>query len=267
MPTAEDIARQFIDRGWTPVALGLDAAGKRKRPLAPSWQNLTRETALNQPWRGSKGIGILCGPASKNLAVIDLDDLRLAADTMEYFARLKPKVQFRFVWTGSYRGHFYVYEREPSASRRYKVRYKGKEVGVELRCAGNQVAAPPTPGYVLAKDWEPQTVDNVNAAWVLIERVLGVERIETGGGAAGYPRAWDDIKPGDRNNQVYVDAHQLCRAGMPEQEAERLLTLRFGPEFGKDFGEHEVRRTVQSAYTKARREHREPIYDREEVKF
>lgn len=260
MPTAEDIARQFIARGWTPVALGFDAKGKRKRPIHDGWQNLNRSTALRQPWRSAKGIGILCGPASRNLAVIDLDDHDLAADAFAYFARSHAK--FRFVWTTSYRGHLYFYEREPSASRRYKVRYKDKELGIELRCAGNQVAAPPTPGYTLAHEWEPQEVDNIGAAWAVIERVLGVERIDNTT-LSGYPRAWASIAPGDRNNQVYMDAHALCRAGMPIGEAEELLVLRFRSEMNNGFTEHELRRTVQSAYLKARRS--EPTYDRQEL--
>ena len=247
-------ARAYIRNGFTPIALGLDAEGRPKKPIADGWQTLrpNDERTRKQGWKTAVGIGILCGPASSNLAVIDIDDVELAAAVFAKLARShKP---FRWCWTGRNRGHLYVREQEPSEGGKvWRGIWEGREVGGELRCRGQQVAAPPTPGYVLAREEAPQAVENVRKAFDAICLAMGITPIENTGGG-NYPPAWQDtVRDGTRNDSLYVEACKLAAVRMPFERAVELLRLNVEIHYedGHQMSDKEFRDTVRSAYQKA----------------
>lgn len=251
--TLIDAARVYIKRGWCPIALGPDADGRPKRPLFKEWQTLTPndERTRKQGWKNATGIGLLCGPNSGNLAVIDIDDVELAA---ALFAKLAVgKKPFRWVWTGRNRGHLYVREQEPSKGRVWRGTWEGREVGGELRCQGQQVAAPCTPGYILAADNPPQAVETVQKAWDAICLAMGIVPKENEGGG-NYPPAWQEtVVDGTRNDSLFVEACKLAAVRMPIERALELLRVNIELHYqnGRQMAWHEVEASIRSAYRKA----------------
>lgn len=250
-----DAARAYIKRGWTPIALGPDAEGRPKRPLAGQWESLRPldERTRKQGWRSAIGIGLLCGPNSNNLAVIDIDDVELAAAV---FAKLARGHQpFRWVWTGRNRGHLYVREQEPSEGGQvWRGTWEGRAVGGELRCKGQQVAAPPSPGYVLAQEQEPQAVENVRVAFDAICLAMGIEPMGHGSVGANYPPAWQDtVRDGTRNDSLFVEACKLAAVRMPVERAVELLRANIERHYerGDQVADREFEATVRSAYQRA----------------
>ena len=169
---------------------------------------------------------------------------------------------FRWVWTGRNRGHLYPREQEPSAGKvwrgiwRYqdeKKNWQEKEVHGELRCRGQQVAAPPTPGYILAAECPPQPVETVQKAWDAICLALGITPIKQEGGG-NYRPAWQGQVPdGSRNNSLFVEACKLAAVRMPYERAVELLRLNV--ELHYEAGEKMTRdgfeATIRSAFQKA----------------
>lgn len=245
-----DAARAYIRRGWTPIALGPDADGRPKRPLYRGWQNLhpNDERTRKQGWKDAIGIGILCGPHSGNLAVIDIDDEDLAAAV---FAKLvlghKP---FRWVWTGRRRGHLYVREQIPTEHGRvWSGTWEGREVRGELRCKGQQVAAPPTPGYILASDQPPQAVESVGEAWKAVCMAMGILQKEA---QSNYPLPWrEQVENGTRNDSLFIEACKLAAVRMPLERALQILSLNSELTYSGLLDKVEFEATVQSAYKKA----------------
>lgn len=247
-----EAARAYIARGWVPIALGADGDGKPKRPLAKNWQELTCEgvEVRRQGWRSAIGIGVLCGRGSGNLAVLDIDDASLAAAIFSSLAR--SHARFRWVWTGRNNGHLYFREAEPSPATRFKVPWEGRQVTVEFRTTGNQVAAPPTPGYVLAREEEPTECKNIREAWNAIAHNFGLDVALPSGGRAGYPAPWEErVTEGQRNDSLFIEACRLAAARMPMEQAERIILARISLNYNGHLSEREVRATIHSAYRKA----------------
>ena len=73
---AEDYYKK---RGWVCMPLQNDSNGYQKRPIVSRWTNIpalmTDIDAL--PWQGAAGLGILLGPTSNNLAVLDIESQTL----------------------------------------------------------------------------------------------------------------------------------------------------------------------------------------------
>jgi len=253
MSEIEEAARNYIQNlGWVPIALENDTEGRPKKPIFPDWQNLTLDNpdVRRQGWSKATGVGVACGPQSNNLAIIDIDDQELA---LEIFAKLvRSKQDFRWVWTIRKRGHLYVYERTASkmgeTRRNYTCIWKGREVKLECRFAGAQVAAPGTPGYILARDVPPQTVDDVTSAFSALSLVMGLEPSETDGGR-NYPEPWQDmVGEGSRNDSLFIEACRLAGVKIPEERAVELLTANVGSHYSGYISPIEIRRTVHSAY-------------------
>ena len=238
-------ALDYFQQGLMTMPLTLDAAGFPKRPIVPEWSRLpySLDALKKLPWEEAKGIGLLLGPASKGIAVIDLDDIELAE------AAAKWTTHTRTIKTVRGRGHVYVRERTSSKSRAFNVLWKGRQIKIELKGNGTQVACPPTPGYAVLSEGEPREVDCIATAWAGLARCLGIE-YDTAG--EGYPKPWQDKVPvGERNKSAYVEAHFLRGARMPLPLALRIMQLRWEADYEK--GEEtwdEVARTVESAYTK-----------------
>ena len=251
-----DAAEEYLTRGWMPIALGLDPAGKPKRPLQNDWPNTTPENALLQPWGQAKGIGIALGPRSGNLAVIDMDNQAFAAAVLAEFEKAQRPVYW--VTTGRNNGHLYLIEERPSDPKTMRIEWGGETFSLELKARGQQVAAPPTVGYGHSGLDLPTTVPSIGEAWNSIALRMGIaipDRIGSRSGSAGYPRAWQShVSKGERNNALYVEACRLRDARMPLSEALSLMRARFDLAYdGGDADDRELVRTVQSAYRKPTR--------------
>lgn len=249
MSALQEAVPIIFSRGWTPVALGLDAKGKPKRPLAAAWQRIPHDMARvkAQPWATAQGMGIILGPASDNLAVIDIDDNALAS---RVFATLvRGHVYTRMAWTGRKNLHVYVREKEPSEPKIRRITWQGREIPIELKAKGQQVAAPPTPGYSICdrEGWKPIEVPTVLAAWLSIEKRLGIEPPTEA--AQNYPKPWGITVPaGERNRAAFVEACRLREAGMPFEQARELMQSRFNQAYEPGESWHAIEKTIRSAY-------------------
>lgn len=245
-----DAARRYSTLGWVAMPLRLDANDLPKRPFIDNWQNLTLPWEGNLsdlPWDKAVGLGLLLGPASSGLAVIDVDDEELAR---EIFPLCEST---RCVSTVRNRGHIYYIESNPSRSKKFTVLYNGRSVTIELKTTGTQVAAPPTPGYsrIGPHTGQPQRVDSIDNAWNSIAQRLGITQ-----GASvpntRYRGVWEPaVSASHRNDTMFREAHFLREAGMPLEAALRLLRLRWEADYeqgGQDW--EEIQNTIRSAYRK-----------------
>lgn len=254
--TLIDAARDYYDRGWTTIPLIPDNNGLPKRPFSPGWQDTPHEWDAIQalPWHQAQGIGIVLGPVSDNLAVIDIDDDLVA--TVIFDALIKADdAKFYYVRTGRNRCHLYFREGAPSAPRTMSgITYGDRTFGVELKGKGQQVAAPPTPGYrFLGTSQQPSPVGTIQQAWDAL--ASGFQLVAPSGaraGSAGYPRAWQDaVKEGNRNNAIYVESCRLAEAGMPLQSAIDTMLARVRQAYSGQVSDRDIAGTVRSAYRKA----------------
>lgn len=245
-------ARSYFARGWTTTPLTFDDNRKPKRPFVDGWQHtqLDWENIEAQPWERADGIGIVLGPASGNLAVIDLDDVELANTVLELLRG--GKREHYWVETGRKHGHLYLIEGTSSLPANLPIEWRGKKINIELKSRGQQVAAPPTPGY--APLWGETPVlaqEGVHGAWRAIARRLGLPVSPAGVPAGNFPQPWQETVPeGERNMALYVEAHKLREAGMPERTTLETMQARVQAAYGAGFGDREVQRVVRSAYRK-----------------
>ena len=252
----------FKDRGWLCIPLRKDANGFSKIPIVPGWSSLpsTLETVQSLEWEKASGLGIVLGEKSNSLAVLDVDDEALAQAIMLYcWDRLDTSP--RLVRTARNRLHVYFQEvGYPSPSSKQIVKFDGREVTVELKANGTQVAAPPTQGYkLLNHPQEPMPFSSISQAWELIVDCLkdspAVSRLElTVDSFTGkrYPKPWQDtVQGGSRNESAYVEAHQLREASMPLDKALKVMHARFKEDYEQQgITWEEIKRTVESAYMK-----------------
>ena len=252
----------FKDRGWLCIPLRKDANGFSKIPIVPGWSSLpsTLETVQSLEWEKASGLGIVLGEKSNSLAVLDVDDEALAQAIMLYcWDRLDTSP--RLVRTARNRLHVYFQEvGYPSPSSKQIVKFDGREVTVELKANGTQVAAPPTQGYkLLNHPQEPLPFSSLSQAWELIVDCLkdspAVSRLElTVDSFTGkrYPKPWQDtVQGGSRNESAYVEAHQLREASMPLDKALKVMHARFKEDYEQQgITWEEIKRTVESAYMK-----------------
>ena len=245
----------FAQHGWISHPQRLDASGKPKVPIVAGWPQLRSIEGL--PWDQAKGIGIVLGPTSNNLAVIDVDDVEMADAVFALVVR--GHVETRMGRTISNHLHVYFREQQSSASTAFKVQWRGRSIGIELKAKGTQVTCPPTPGYEPVGIEEHldgvKEVPNLRAAWEPIAARLGIEMPPPAAGrtnGAGFPSPWQaEVPAGERNRAMYVEAHKLKRAGIAEDEALALLRTRF--ETSYEPGEsnwEEMAATIASAYRK-----------------
>lgn len=238
-------ARIEIGRGHVPVAQ-YKRDGFAKYPKMKGWQELTLQHPMlrKQGWPEAEGIGLLLGPVSKNLAVLDIDDQEFASAV---FAKLVfSKKDFRWVHTAKNRGHLYIYERTPTEHKEVKkVRWEGREFSVELRCKGGLATIPPTPGYTLARDVPPQTFDSIAQVWAGIALAFGVEDL-----TPDYSHdAWlTEVPEGMRNETFFTEARKLAQTRMPIEMAMRHMMIRWEESYSGRMDQKQAKDTVTSAY-------------------
>lgn len=246
----------FDEYGWVTIPLVLDDNGKPKRPFSNAWQKTANDwdVIAGLPWERAQGIGIVLGEVSDNLAVIDLDSVELAAEVHRVLSEAGGS--FYYVRTGSNRGHLYFREGMATSPRTMRdLQWHGLHFGIELKGRGQQVAAPPTPGYEFrGSSRTPTPVGTLEQAWAAIRTSMGIEGADSPRGGSGYPRAWQDsIKTGDRNNAIYVESCRLAEAGMPLDSAIATMLARIKQAYEGQLDERSVVSTIRSAYRKVTR--------------
>lgn len=250
--TLKDAALKYRDSyGWTCHPLRRNEDGFPKIPITQAWEKLTTADVDSLDWQRADGLGIVLGAASGNLAAIDIDDSGLAHASSQWL--LAENLSPLFAWTARHRGHVYCLEATPSASKVLAVMYQTRKVGIELKAAGTQIAAPPSPGYsYLDPDFEPLYM-SVGDAWARLFNALGLETF-TGTigtpmhGASGYPRPWQEgIDVGERNNACFVESCRLHDAGMAQETALQHMIIRFG---NAGLTQREIAITVRSAFNR-----------------
>lgn len=250
-------ALRLLERGILAIPLERDAQGFPKKPFTQGWTELERNRVVVEslPWERAEGIGIVLGGKSSNLCAIDVDDESLADTLIEMFKGSRPPYVVR---TARRRCHVYVKPVQPSNSTRTQIMWDNRNITVELKANGTQVAAPPTPGYSVAIKGAPVEADTLSEAWATILAGVNTQhshrlQLPLGGDqAANYPSAWrDQVPKEERNNSLYIEAHRLREAGMPLDQAIDMLQLRIEQRYASgEFSWHEAKRTIESAYRK-----------------
>ena len=243
----------FADHGWISQPLILDRSGKPKRAFIKGWSSLQSIDGL--PWEEAKGIGIVLGTNSANLGVIDVDDNEMADAVFALMVR--GHAETRMVRTISNNLHVYFREQQPSGSTAFKVQWRERAIGIELKATGTQVTVPPTPGYaIVGIDGhvdEIKEVPSLRAAWEPIAAILGISMLAPKARTnAGFPKPWQaNVPAGSRNKAMFIEAHQLKRSGIELDEALALLQTRYESSYAE--GEctwQEMVLTIMSAYSK-----------------
>jgi hypothetical protein len=140
------VAASYADKGITVCPLGLDARGRPKQRLDRHATRFRPGDNTRHSWENSivKGIAIVLGPPSGNLAVIDIDDRGLADYLQSWLSSLSEPP----LMTCTPRGlHIWVREPHPSQWAHLTAKYQGRECDIDILCAGNVATIPPTPGY------------------------------------------------------------------------------------------------------------------------
>lgn len=252
MRTLLNAAQVYYERGWVTTPLTIDSGGFPKKPFVEGWQHtpLDWDAISSQPWDMAKGIGIVLGSRSGNLVALDIDDEELADAVVNLFE--VKQTHTRLVRTARNRLHCFITAEAHLESRRFKVLYHNREVTIELKGTGTQVAAPPTPGYKAVDTSPPLPSPSPQAAWESIRHTLGLLPVAgEGGGNGNYPSPWQDkVKEGDRNDAIYIESHRLREAGVPLTMAIEIMEVRIEKGYEGFMPVHEVRQTVASAYSK-----------------
>jgi len=252
----------YNNYGWVCHPLGPDNNGLPKRPITKDWTNIEPNIQVieNLNWDDASGIGLITG-AKSGISAIDIDDSGLALLIPLLFDHHPLLVS-----TARNRGHMYVQEIDgASASSKFFVVYQGRDICIELKGNGTQVAMPPSPNY----QWllchtktdehksEPFKVSSIADAWEFIMDCINYEygndtitfkeptHVNTG------PRTWSShVQEGARNDSAYVEAHRLKRSGMSEEQAIEIMLLRVDSAYEGAMSEQEIIQTVKSAYKK-----------------
>jgi hypothetical protein len=252
-----DAAMKYLERGIMTMPLVLDKGGYPKRPIVSDWSQLQRDEDVlrSLDWHMAKGLGIVLGEASSNLAALDVDSVSLSDTLIAMFRGERPPYIVR---TARNRSHIYVQEEAASASKAQRVMWDGEPISIELKAQGTQIAAPPTPGYQIAIKAPFHQEQSVGVLWATIQKILTSKhpgRFSHIGGETGtgnFPAPWQpDVAKDFRNKSLYVEAHRLREAKMPYHDALETLMLRVEHHYADgDFSRREIERTVQSAYRK-----------------
>ena len=252
----------FTERSWLCIPLRKDGNGLAKVPIPRGWTSLepTLEAVESLPWEQAEGLGIVLGEKSNNLAVLDIDDEHLAQVIMVHCWDSRD-VSPRLVKTARNRLHIYFQELDsPSASSKITLQWGGRPVTVELKANGTQVAAPPIPLYELLNTPQPpMPIGSIADAWEFVVDCIKdssmarwLELPVDAPTGAGYPKPWlENVPEGQRNDAAYIEAQQLREAGMPYDQALRVMASRFTEYYDTQaMSWTEIEKTVQSAYKK-----------------
>ena len=252
--------------GWITHPLGYDTNNLPKRPLTKDWTNIEAsiQAIESLDWKSAKGIGLLTGSKS-NIGVIDVDDKDLALVLPLLWDHYPLMVS-----TARDRGHVYVKETDGSSgSSKFFVTYRGREIGIELKGNGTQVAMPPTDNY----QWltciahhghaqedplrsQPLFHNSLASAWKsIMDRINNnfgegtIRMKESMSENSGYPKPFASHVPeGRRNEMIYREALAYKREGLLIEEAIEAMLDRVIKSYAGVMTEQEILNTIRSAY-------------------
>ena len=142
----QELAARYEAKGIAVCPLGLDGYGQPKQRLDRYASRFRPKDNTSHDWDRPevKGIAIVLGPPSGNLAVIDIDDRGLADYLLTWLSSLEePPLMCRT----PHGLHIYVREPHPSQWAHLTAKYNGRECDIDILCAGNVSAIPTTRGY------------------------------------------------------------------------------------------------------------------------
>lgn len=252
----ETAAKEYIRKGWTPIAQGNSPDGRVGRlPIFKGWNKLSinHPDLRRQGWVRASGIGLVLGRASTGLCAIDIDDGDFAR---AIFAKLSRAHRgFTFQWSPSGAGHLFFREVEPSFGGPRKATWEGREIHVDLKTnfhgpsgepVGSALTVYPTPGYIWATQSDPPLVETLEKAWDAVCLAMGaVPTVQ----ASNYNEPWRSfVEDGTRNQSLYTEARALAMARMPYDRAVELLKANATETYARDIENKEFIDTVRSAY-------------------
>lgn len=147
MATVLDWARRYVQAGLSVFPIRADG---HKAPAVSSWnpyrERFPTEDELTE-WfcDGGKGIGVVCGPISGGLIVMDFESDAAYAEWLVHAEPLADEInQCPLIVTPSGGRHLYL--RCPNPPRNLKLaRDESGEISIETRGAGGYVVAPGSP--------------------------------------------------------------------------------------------------------------------------
>jgi hypothetical protein len=156
-------AAVYASRGIAVVPLVDDEEGKPKAPASDDYPDFKPEDNAAHYWPAAKGLGIVLGRASGNLAVIDVDDSGLGEYLQRHLAgRERPPLMATTPRPGL---HVFCVEDRPSKPVDLEVVHQGRRCLVQLLAAGCQVAAVPTRGYTWVDAKSEPLYGDIGACW------------------------------------------------------------------------------------------------------
>ncbi len=145
-----DVARFYVRRGLSVIPIKTDGT---KAPKLTGWREFSKRRPTDEElavwFAGPAGIGVVPGPASGNLVVLDFESKLGRPAFPEWIARLSPALTalvptFPIVRTPS--GGRHVWVRLPDAEAGGRVcRYADGSTKIEVRGEGHQILAPGCP--------------------------------------------------------------------------------------------------------------------------
>jgi hypothetical protein len=209
----ESAAREYHDRGWTPVPVGR----RSKKPRGEGWQ-LRAITAAEIPslFSGDGNIGLLTGGFSCGLTDVDLD----CDEAVALAERFLPPTSMRSGRKSRPLSHrWYVTPDDAPASRTFTDIDKNKTMLVELRTDGHQTLVPPS----VHPDGDPYCwdgqLDPLPVKGSDLNRMVG--RFAA---AVLLVRHWPRTA-GVRHQIANALAGLLLRAGWTDDDASRFILL------------------------------------------
>ncbi len=149
MPTTLEAARLYVGRGLSVIPICVDGS---KRPALTSWSEYMRrpptEAELVEWFSPGKqlGVGIVCGRVSRNLEVMDFDDL-LTWERFKHVATTTRPGCLEAIPTVNTPGggrHLYFFRSIAGPNRKLARDREGKTL-IEVRGEGGMVLAPGCP--------------------------------------------------------------------------------------------------------------------------
>lgn len=219
MTELEAAVNAFSRRGLSIIRCGPD-----KRPLGP-WAEFQRRRPTKRElreWFGggaSASIGVVCGPVSGGLVVLDLDDLDVA---QAVGCDLELQRSTSLVESPSGGLHLWLRQTEGAARCQPLRDQSGRAIG-DLKGLGGYVLAPPSPGYRFISEAEPLAVSDAYAWAAELLRGVGVELADRHNGDGPAEPIGESIPQGQRNAALTSLAGSMRRRGASEASIRAAL--------------------------------------------
>jgi len=207
-PNVSDYALKYIGEGYSPIPIPF----KEKGPKLKGWPKLrlSQENYASYFNGKKKNIGIILGEASGGLIDIDLD----CSEAIELASYFLPPTKSIFGRQSKPKSNYLYYCKEIKKTKKYE--HESFGTIVEIRSNGTQTVFPPS---VHPSGEEVAWIENQEPATIKKEQLIqAVSRLAS---ACILAKHWP--KEGMRNAIAMALSGTLCRAGWPQEEAERFM--------------------------------------------